>query len=195
MYPVNQYMVIIKPDEKVKNRMRRIREMWKQQYDLVPNQMQGGFILLSRFWQYKHLEQKVLDRLQLIAMDAAPFKVHLKDYAMLPQESIGLQIENPAGIYTIVKKMQRDPRLFKTPQNHPYFNLQPQALWLANKLQPQQFEQIAATYRRRHFTADFIAQSMLVLRKAGNDTKWIVAADYPLQNLAVFSEQGVLFAA
>jgi hypothetical protein len=175
--------------------MRRIREQWRQQYYLTANQMQGGFILLSRFWQYKHLEQKVLDRLHLIAMDAAPFKVHLSGYAMLAQESIGLQIENPAGISSIVKKMQQDPRLFKVPQYSPFFNLQPQALWLANKLQPEQYEQIAACYRKRHFTADFIADTMLVLRKAGNDTKWIVAAEYTLENLAVFSEQGVLFAA
>jgi hypothetical protein len=194
MYLINQYMVIIKPGERVKNRMRRIRETWKQQYNLLPSQMQGGFILLTRFWQYKHLEQKVLDRLHLIAMDTAPFKVHLKDYAFLPQESIGLQIENPAGIYHIVKKMQRDPRPFKTPQHHPYFNLQPKALWLAKKLLPQQFDQIAATLRKRHFTADFIADSLMVLRKAGNDSRWIVAGEYPLQNFAVLSEQGVLFA-
>ncbi len=192
MYPVNEYMVIIRPTENIMNRIKTIRQDWKAQFHLQATQLQGGFFMLARFSQFAMLEQRVQDKVRMIAMEAAPFRLQLKDYTGIPDHSIGTGIVNPAGLKAIVKMLRREQRIFKGGGENPFFNDQP-GLWIATRLQQKQYHEIFNRYKSRHFTGAFIAENMMLLRKAAGQKQWTVLENMPLQNLPVFSKQGMLF--
>ena len=192
MYPVNQYMVIIRPSEAVINRIKTIRNDWKTHFNLQNTQLQGGFFMLAKFSQFAMLEQRVTDKIKMIAMEAAPFRLQLKDYTAIPDHSIGTGIVNPAGLKAIVKMLRREQRILKGGGELPLFNDQP-GLWIATRLQQKQYDEIYNRYKNRHFTAAFVAENMILLRKAANQKQWTILENMPLQNLPVFSQQGMLF--
>lgn len=192
MYPVHQYMVIIRPAENIMNRIKTMRQDWKTQFQLQPSQLQGGFFLLARFSQFAMLEQRVKDKIKMIAMEAAPFRVQLKDYTGIPDHSIGTGVVNPAGFKAIVKMLRREQRILKGGGENPFFNDHP-GLWIATRLQQKQYHEIFNRYKSRHFTGAFIAENMMLLRKAAGQKQWTVLENMPLQNLPVFSQQGMLF--
>jgi hypothetical protein len=194
MYPVHHYMVIIRPSDAIVKRMRGLRQQWREKYQLENRQLQGGFVLLARFSQFASLQQKVLDRLSLVAMEAAPVKLQLRNFVCVPGQAVGIHITNPEGMQRIVRQMQQDQRIFKGPSVPPFFNHDP-ALWLATRLQPEQHARLWAQVSYRSFTGSFVADTMMVLVRAENDSRWQIAAQMPLQNLPVSSKQGVLFAA
>ncbi len=193
MYPVHQYMVIIRPSDAVMGRIKRIREQLKMKDGLQPYQLQGGFFLLARFAQFAMLEQRVIDKLRLIAMEATPFKAVLKDFQPVQHQSIGIGLTNPYGLQAIVNNMQRELRVFKGSGEVPFFNSNPSIL-LATKLQPEQFVSLSKAFQKKHLNASFVAGSMMLLRKAAGQQKWIIVEEMNFQNMPVFSKQGVLFA-
>lgn len=191
-YPINQYMVIIRPPYPVEQRIRKIKNELKEDFSLQSLQLQGGYILIARFSQYAQLEQKLTDKIKLIAMEAAPFKIELNDYFSHPDHVVGLKIANTAGIQKVQKSFREDQRLLHVPGQSAYFNAYP-ALSLASRLQPEQYGAIWKKYKNRHFHASFVANHMILLRKKAGSPQWLVIDELHFQNLPVHSRQGVLF--
>jgi hypothetical protein len=192
-YPIHHYMVIIRPPLPVEQRIRKIKVDLREEFSLHGLQLQGGYILIARFSQYAQLEQKLADKIKLISMEAAPFKIELNDYFSHPDHIVGLKIANTAGIQKLQKSLREDQRLLHVPGQSAYFNAYP-ALSLASRLQPEQYGAIWKKYKNRHFHASFIAHQMILLRKKEGSNQWLVVDELPFQNLPVHSRQGVLFA-
>ncbi|HSK12150.1 MAG TPA: 2'-5' RNA ligase family protein [Phnomibacter sp.] len=192
VYPIDQYLLIIRPSLPVEQRIRRLKNEIREAFDLKVHNMQGGYVLLARFSQYALLENKMTDKLRLIAMEARPFLVELKDYYSHPDHVVGLRVANPAGIQALQKALRQDQRLLHVPGHSAYFNPHP-AVALASRLQPEQYGAIWKKYKNRHFHAKFVADNMVLLRKRAGDSRWIVVDQMTLQNLPVSSRQGVLF--
>lgn len=187
-----QYMVLIRPSQAVEQKIRRLKSSLRNEFDLLPQQLQGGYLLLARFSQIPMLEQKMMDRLRLIAMEAQPFRAILKDYFWVPDHTMGIQVANPAGMHLLLSNFKRESRLFRTANSKPYFNQYP-AISLASRLQPNQYNALSKKYRYRHFSAAFMAEGMTVIRKSKLTGQWLVIEEMNFQNMPVFSRQGVLF--
>ncbi len=64
---------------------------------------------------------------------------------------------------------------------------------IAGKLQPWQYEKGWLEYSNRHFTGRFIAEGMLLLKRAAGELKYQVVKRFEFQNLLVGTTQGNLF--
>lgn len=192
-FPANQYMVFIRPVEPIEHRIKKLKMHLKLDFGLQNGQLMGGYILLSRFSQQEGLERIVLDRLRLISMGMAPFRVQFSGFFSIPDHSVGIRIANPAGISQLVKALQQEQRLMKTPLTKPYFNAYP-AVCLASRLEAGQYKSIWNDLKHRQFNGSFIAGNLVVIRKRPNDKQWIIVEEMAFQNLPVSTRQGVLFA-
>ncbi len=150
-------------------------------------------ITLVNFVQYAMMEQRLLNRLKIIAMGLPPVKIELKNFGSFPSHTIYINITSKVPIVNMVKQLRQAQALMKISNDHkPHFMTEPH-LTVARKLQPWQYEKGWLEYEHKHFSGRFIADQLLLLKRRVGDKAYQVAARFNLENLPVATTQGQLF--
>jgi 2'-5' RNA ligase len=127
-------------------------------------------------------------------MGTAPFRVAVRGFTGLPDHSIFFRIERTPALRQLTADLRSLQRQLQPDAEHkPQFFMEPN-ITLATRLKPAQYEQAWAEYAHRHFTADFIADGLLVLRRNPGETRFQVLSRLEFKNLPVVTRQGELFA-
>ena len=192
-YQEYEYLLIINPPTDLQNRILKIRQELADKYKLPPTKSTKAYIPLLKFITPGMMEERIVQRLQLIAMGAAPFKVELKDYGSFPSHTLYINVSTRLPIQKLVKELRQvQPLLKASPHHTPYFMEQP-FVAIAQKLKPWQYQKSWLEYSHRHFTARFIADSMLLLKRIDNTKAWQIVKRFEFMNLPVTTKQGELF--
>jgi 2'-5' RNA ligase len=140
------------------------------------------------------MEERLVNRLNMIAMGFHPMKVELRDYGSFPSHTIYINVVSKLPIQSLVKTIRTDAqRLMKlNDENKPHFILEP-TIAIVRKLQPWQYEQGWLEYSHKHFTGRFIADGMLLLKRPLGELPYQIVKRFEFQNLAVTTKQGELF--
>lgn len=151
-------------------------------------------ITLVNFLQFEMMEERIINRLNLIAMGYHSIKVELKDFGSFPSHTIYINITSKVPIQGLVKTIRTETqRLMKFDEdNKPHFILEPH-LTIARRLLPWQYEQGWLEYSHKHFTGRFIADGMLLLKRPFGEIKYEIVKRFEFQNLPVSTRQGELF--
>jgi 2'-5' RNA ligase len=193
-YRINEYLLVLAPPEDLWHKIGKVKEEFSEKYKVPSARILKPHIALVNFLTLDMMEEKIVQRLQAIAMGIAPFKVELKDYGTFPSHTIYVNVISKLPIQHLVKQLKEAQRLMKlNNENKPHFIEEPH-IGIARKLKPWQYEQAALEFAHRQFTGRFIANSMLLLkRKAGDKTAFQIAKRFEFQNLPVSTKQGSLF--
>jgi len=192
-YGVREYLLVLSPHEDLRNRIIKVKEDFSNKYKtaLARN---TPHITLVNFVTWEMMEEKMVQRLQTIAMGFAPFKVELKDYGSFPSHTIFINVVSKLPIQKLVKELRDAQRLMKFNDEHrPHFITEPH-LTICRKLKPWQFEQGWLEYSHRHFAGRFIADGMLLLKRpVGEQSSFQIVKRFEFLNLPVATRQGSLF--
>ena len=193
-YKIYEYLLVLNPHEELRNKIMAVKNAFYEKYKAENARWGKPHITLVNFVQYEMIEERIVNRLNLIAMGHHPIKVELKDYGSFPSHSIYINITSKAPIQELVKAIRTETqRLMKFDNdNKPHFILEPH-LTIARKLKPWQYEQGWLEYSHKHFTGRFIAESMLFLKRPVGELKYQIAKRFEFQNLPVTTKQGELF--
>ncbi len=191
-YKQNEYILVLDLPETLRHKIEKVRKSMVEKFDLSQPRTGRPHISLVRFTTPQMLEEKMLYRLQLIAMAQRPFRIELKDYAGYPMHSVMIPIENQQGILQLIKNLKEARRLMKTGGTDPYFLTDP-SIPLIGKLDKDVYLKIMKEYEQRHFSGQFVADSMLVLKKSIGEKKYQIIRRFEFQSLQVESRQGLLF--
>ncbi|HTD94215.1 MAG TPA: 2'-5' RNA ligase family protein [Chitinophagaceae bacterium] len=193
-YNTNEYLLVLTPHEELWNRIKKVKEEFAATYQCDQAKWGRPHVTLTQFLQYDMMEERILNRLRHIAMAQHPFKVELKDFGSFPSHTIYINIPTKVPVQDLVKTIRTDTqRLMKLNEdNKPHFILEPH-LTIARKLLPWQYEKAWLEYNQRHFTGRFIADSMVLLKRATGEMKYRTAATFKFENLPVATKQGELF--
>jgi 2'-5' RNA ligase len=195
----NEYLLILNPHEELRNKIQQVK---KEFYDAYHGASHGApsalggkpHLTLVRFTQLAMMEERIVQRLRVIAMGFCPFKVELKDYGSFPSHTVYIQVTSKLpirGLLTEIKDIQRLMKLDK--DNKPHFIEEPH-IPVARKLLPWQYEKGWQEYSNRSFTGRFVADGMLLLKRRGGEMAWQISERLAFQNLPVTTRQGQLFA-
>ena len=121
-----------------------------------------------------------------------PFKVLLKDFGSFPSHTIFINITSKIPIQYLLKEVRVAKRLMKSPDHDPYFITEP-FISIARKLTPAQYEKGWLEYSNRSFTASFIADGMLLLKRPEGQKAYQIVQRFEFMNLPVTTRQGELF--
>jgi 2'-5' RNA ligase len=167
-YHINEYLLVIAPPEDLWQKVVRIKDDFAKRYQLPAARYLKPHIALVNFMTYDMMEERILQRLQAIAMGLTPFKIEMKDYGSYPSHSIYINVTSKLPLQHLVKQLKEAQKLMRLNQeNKPHFIDDPH-IGIARKLKPWQFEQGWLEFSHRQFTGRFIANNMLLLkRKAG----------------------------
>lgn len=194
-YQVNEYLLVIHPHAELSNRIYSIREEFANKFQTDPAKWMRPYIALASFSQYEMMEERITHRINAIAMGQYPFKVELKDFGSFPSHTIFINVATKIPLQDLVKSLRQETqRLMKfDEENKPYFIMEPH-ITIGRKLKPWQYEKAWLEYSHKNFSARFIADSMLLLKRRAGESKYQVAARFVFQNLPVTTKQGELFA-
>lgn len=195
-YHINEYQLVLSPHEDLRHKIQKLKEEYAEKFDAPSAKYLKSFITLVRFHHLGMMEQKIIQRVQVISMGLAPFKVELKDYGSFPSHTVFINVTSKLPIQGLVKQLKTAQQLFKLNQeNKPHFMDEPH-IPIARKLKPWQYEQSWLEFKDRQFTGRFIADSMLLLKRpAGSRSAFQIAARFEFMNLPVTTMQGDLFSA
>ena len=193
-YRVNEYLLVLNPSEELCQRIQLVRKEFAKSYQVSPVSGMKPHLGLVQFKQLEMMEERILNRLKMVAMGYHPFKVELKDFGHFPTHSIYISVTSKEPIRALVKQIREAQRLMKLSDEHkPHFIDEP-VIPIARKLKPWQYEQGWKDYAGRHFTGRFIADSVLLLKRRVGDKAYQIAQRFEFMNLPVSTRQGELFA-
>lgn len=193
-YRVYEYMLVLSPHEELRNRIIKVKAEFSEKYKSDHAKWGKPHIALANFLQYGLMEDRLVNRLNMIAMGFHPIKVELRDYGSFPSHTIYINVVSKLPIQSLVKTIRTDAqRLMKlNDENKPHFILEP-TIAIARKLQPWQYEQGWLEYSHKHFTGRFIADGMLLLKRPLGELPYQIVKRFEFQNFAVTTKQGELF--
>ncbi len=193
-YKVYEYLLVLNPHEELRNKIIQVKQQFFDVYKSQTALYSKPHVTLVNFVQYEMFEERIVNRLQTIAMGFHPVKVELKDYGSFPSHTIYINITSKLPVQGLVKQVRTEvQRLMKlNADNKPHFILEPH-LTIARKLLPWQYEKGWLEYSHKHFTGRFIADSMLLLKRPVGEMKYQVVKRFEFQNLPVTTKQGELF--
>ena len=193
-YRAYEYLLVLNPHEELRTRIMEERNAFNKSYDIKT--VIGGKpnLALVSFVQYEMMEERLIARLNTIAMGYHPFKVELKDFGSFPTHTIYINVGSKLPIQGLVKEIRKEAqRLMKlNEENKPHFMLEPH-ITIGRKLKPWQYEKGWLEYSHKHFTGRFIADAMLLLKRPSGTHKYQVVKRFEFQNLPVTIKQGELF--
>ena len=193
-YKIYEYQLVLNPHEELRSRIMKVKQEFYDTYKSTTALYAKPYIVLVTFTQYEMIEERILNRLNMIALGYHPVKIELKDYGSFPSHTIYINITSKVPIQDLVKQIRMESqRLMKLNEdNKPHFIMEPH-LTIARKLQPEQYEKGWLEYSHKHFTGRFIADGMLLLKRAVGEMKYQVVKRFEFQNLLVGTKQGSLF--
>ena len=192
-YRLNDYLLVISPNEELRNRINTIRKTFNEKY--LPAMPLTGkpHMALVHFVTWSMMEEKLVSRFQHIAMGITPFKIELKDYASFPSHTIYINVGTKTPVQNLVKELKQAQKLMKADPDHdPHFIAEP-FIPVARKLVPWQYEKGWLEYSHLHFSAKVIADGMLLLKRPLGDKAYQVVQRFEFMNLPVTTRQGELF--
>lgn len=192
-YRYNEYLLVLNPHQELSNKIMKVKKEFQEAFQATTALWGKPHIPLINFVQFEMMEEKVLNRLQTIAMAYRPFKVEMKNFGSLPTHTIFINIESKQQLQHLVRELKAAQSLLKlTKQIKPHYFENP-FVTIAAKLLPWQYEKGWAEYKVRSFTGRFIADAMLLLKRRAGDKGFQIVKRFEFLNLPVSTSQGQLF--
>jgi 2'-5' RNA ligase len=200
--PFCEYLLILKPNTNVNEKVLQVKEEFSGKFKIPQAKYSYPHVTLVNFLQFKTVENRLLNRLDTIAMGYRPFSVNLKDYGSFPSHTVFINIESKQQIRNLVKELTAARQLMTlNKEKKPHFIDNPH-LTVGRSLLPWQYEQSWNEYQHKHFTANFFAESMSLLRRPlaiQSDGKIIPGKyqhimQFKFMDLPTATKQGELFA-
>jgi 2'-5' RNA ligase len=191
---VYEYLLVLNPHEELRNKILQVKKEFYDTYKASTAIGGKPHVTLVNFVQYALMEDRIINRLRMVAMGYPPFKVELKDFGSFPSHTIYINVVSKIPVQGLVKEIRSDSqRLMKlNDDNKPHFIMEPH-FTIARKLLPWQYERGWLEYSNKHFTGRFIADSMSLLKRPVGEMKYQVVQRFEFQNLPVTTKQGELF--
>ncbi len=188
-----EYLLVLDPHEDLWNRIMKEKEVFAKKYKCPMAYGTKPHVTLVKFTQYEIMEERICNRLKMIAMTMPSFKVELKDFGSFPSHTIYINVTTKVAIVNLVKAIKQVQHLMKIDKdNKPHFIDEPH-LTIARKLAPWQYENAWLEYSNTPFTGRFIANNMLLLKRREGEKGYQKIQRFEFMNLPVVTKQGELF--
>lgn len=193
-YKINEYLLVLNPHEALRDKIMQVKQDFYDVYKNATALYSKPQITLVNFVQYQMMEERLINRLELVAMGFPPVKIELKDYGSFPSHTIYINITSKVPVQSLVKNIRTETqRLMKlNDDNKPHFIMEP-LLTIARKLLPWQYEKGWLKYSHLDFTGRFIADAMLLLKRPVGEMKYEIIKRFEFKNMPVSTTQGDLF--
>lgn len=191
-YRMCEYLLVLQPHEELWNKVMKVKKEFAEKFEAPSAAFGSPNITVMKFNQLQMMEDRICNRLKMVAMAMPAFKVELKDFGSFPSHTIYINVDTKVAIKMLVKHLKTAQQLLRTHDQKPHF-IEESHLTIARNLLQWQYEKGWLEYSHRHFTGRFIANSMLLLRRPEGMKSYQPVAKFEFLNMPVVTTQGQLF--
>lgn len=192
MNNLTEYLLVIAPPEAVRTRIQAVRQSFREKYAYA-GYTQRPQISMLRFHQRESMETRLVAKLERITREQPPLMIELRNFGSFPTHTLYIHVEAGHRYTDLVKSFREAQPLMKAdPEKEPHFMLTP-FIKIAWKLLPWQYEKSSLEYSHRQFSAKFIADSVLLLKRRAGEREYQIVKRMELLNEPVAVQQGSLF--
>jgi 2'-5' RNA ligase len=196
-YHVYEYMLIINPHEALQEKIKSVRSDFENEFKTDHKIGGRPNVGLVQWMQYEMMEKRIVDKLKLVSLGYAPFKIELRDFGSYPSHSIFIKMVSIELVKKLIRAIREQAQsLMKlNKETKPHF-FDESNITIARKLLPWQYEKAWLEYSHKHFMGRFIADGMLLLKRAADKSSpWQIVERFEFANqlINVHAEQGELF--
>lgn len=193
-YQLYEYRIQLLPHADLDDRIIALKKQFNQQYKISLPATGKSNLPLATFSAYRMMEERIMHRLQQIALGFPAFKVELKDFGSFPAHTIYMNVISRIPIQNLVKTIRSESQrlMFISEEIKPYFILEPH-ITIGTKLKHWQYEKGWQEYCQKHFTGRFIADAMYLSKRESKNMPWRTINRFEFSNMPVSIKQGELF--
>jgi hypothetical protein len=175
--PLNDYRLIIDTPQAVHKKIAFFKTAFDHEYKGLMIAEGNPFIYLAVFSQHESKELQTSDAMNRIAMGFMPFKIHLKGFGHIENNEIFINVSVQETVLLLVNQLKTMEKYMLDARfnNHP-------RITIAQRLLPLQFDKNWMEFSRKHFSATFLADQMLLLKRMEGFRNWQVLKRLPFQN-------------
>lgn len=190
---VSDYMIILNPGELVGNKITNVRKEIAATFGVQMPVRTRPKLTLATFSTFDAFEPKLKLALENIAKVITPFKVYLKDYNFYANSTLFVNVENKYAFLEVLGLLKQCKKLLApVPASDVQFANNPKVL-ISSTLAPLDFMQIWEKWQNRRFTASFVANEFLLVKRFANG-QFNVIGHYKFQNMPINISKDLLFA-
>ena len=187
-----EYLVVLDIEEELRNRITSIKKEFYLNHKVLSALTGRPNVTLARFESSEMMDQKIKNRLQVISSVIKPFSVVLENFGSYPMHSIFINIINQGPVNELVLKLKGARTLMKRSGKDPHFVEEP-LVPVAIRLWKEKYKEVIAEYSTKKFYGNFLADSMLLLKRGFEENKYKIAGRFHFACLPVRDAQGLLF--
>jgi len=193
-YRIYEYLLVLSPHKELWDQIMEVKTKFADDYKSEQASWGKPHLTLANFLQYEMKQERLVNRLRIVAMGTTPFKIELRDFGSFPTHTIYINVVSKVPTKKLVKNIKHESSRLMTlnKDNKPYFPDEPHVT-IARKLLPWQYEKGWLEYSNKNFTGRFIADNMVLLRKPVGEMKYQIVQKFEFQNMPVMTKQGELF--
>lgn len=179
---INEYLLIIQPHEDLYNKIMDIKKQFAEKYDCPTAMYSKPHITLINFVQWEMQEKKFVSRLKNIFESTAPFQVSINGFGNFPTHTIYANVQTKNDIINLVKSTKSAQYLLSfNAKNKAHFITEPH-ISIARKLLPWQYEKGWLEYSNTSFSASFMVDEVVLLKRHIDTKKYKVVTSFFLLN-------------
>src|SRR6476620_5646626 len=105
-YKIYEYQLVLNPHEELRNRIMKVKQDFYEKYKAATALHARPYVLLSAFSQYGLVEERLVHRLNVIAMGCHPVKIEMKDFGSFPSHTLYINITSRAQVQELVRQIR-----------------------------------------------------------------------------------------
>ena len=193
-YSVYEYFLILSLPLPLQQEILELRKKFVAEYNPWYSIKGKPSLALAHFLQYEEVEERFILFLKKLAQESPPFVITLKDFASFPSHTIYIKPISAGPLRVLIKGIQSGGRQLMriNEQTKPMFMSEPH-ISIARKLSSEEYERSWPGYQGEHFSGEFSADAMILLKRPHGQKSWVLAGKFEFLNLSLFPEQGKLF--
>jgi 2'-5' RNA ligase len=175
---VYEYLLLISPPSSIKNEVMGLKEDFNNMHQHVQAIKSQPRITLINFLLSDVEEESLLYKIDEVARCHPPFMVELKNFNQFKTHTIYIDVENPSRIVNLLRSLQATLNL---PSSRSFFAWKPH-MTVAKGLTEENCYKAMAEFKKKEFSASFIADSMVLMKHEGRFTRYEVVSAFEFGN-------------
>src|SRR5262245_4279861 len=91
-YPIFEYLLVLSPHKELWEKIREVKMKFAGYYQSEYAKWGKPHVTLANFVQYEMMEERLVNRLRIVAMGVTPFKIELRNFGSFPSHTIYINI-------------------------------------------------------------------------------------------------------
>jgi hypothetical protein len=191
-YRVNRYQLILLPHVLLRRKIRGIADLLARTCRLSSAKAASPYVTVAEFTFYERSEEQLVNRMRMIAMGQAPFRVALEGIGGQASHTLYINGGLPLPAERLLQLLREGMSSLLRQSREIAFADQLR-IPIAVNLTHASMERCRSVLSGKPFRSHFIADAMLLLKQARQDEPWQVVDRFEFLNLPVHVRQAELF--